>query len=115
MGETMNKEKGTTIKISKEVKQDVKKFIELNLFDWMKDAESYGCFKEYEHDDGPEYQITFGLSKDGKSWNYQTGDNSFTGGAYGFEHWAITYLYEGITVDSLYKEMIDQWDELIYQ
>lgn len=26
---------------------------------------------------------------DGTSWSYQTGDNSFTGGAYSFQHWSV--------------------------
>lgn len=28
-------------------------------------------------------------------WGWQTGDNSFTGGAYGFPHWVTVDLYRG--------------------
>lgn len=46
-------------------------------------------------DDKPSMPVTIGFSDDASSWNYQTGDNSFSGGAYGFPHWAVTYLYRG--------------------
>jgi len=26
---------------------------------------------------------------DGSTWNYQTGDNSYMGGAYSFQHWSV--------------------------
>lgn len=42
-------------------------------------------------DDTPGMQVTIGA--DAKGWSYQTGDNSFTGGAYGCAHWGVGYLY----------------------
>lgn len=42
-------------------------------------------------DDTPGMCVTVGAGAFG--WSYQTGDNSFTGGAYGFAHWGIGYLY----------------------
>ena len=36
-------------------------------------------------------QVTFGLDASG-AWYYQTGDNSFTGGAYGYTAWGIAHL-----------------------
>ena len=36
--------------------------------------------------------LTIGISNDGDSFSYQTGDNSYTGGAYGFPHWVVIYL-----------------------
>lgn len=43
----------------------------------------------------PCMQVTFGMSRnaDGElSWNYQTGDNSFMGGAYSHPAWGVVYL-----------------------
>jgi hypothetical protein len=42
-------------------------------------------------DTTPGMLVTFGLSADG-SWHYQTGDNSFSGGAYGHAYWGLAYL-----------------------
>jgi hypothetical protein len=39
----------------------------------------------------PMMTVTFGLDTNGE-WAYQTGDNSFSGGAYGFAHWGVIYL-----------------------
>lgn len=42
-------------------------------------------------DDTPGMQVTIGADADG--WSYQTGDNSFTGGAYSYATWAVTSIY----------------------
>lgn len=39
----------------------------------------------------PSMLVTVGCDDNGR-WGYQTGDNSFTGGAYGFPHWGIWTL-----------------------
>lgn len=41
--------------------------------------------------DHPSMCVTIGASTDG-SWDYQTGDNSYSGGAYGHKHWAVVTL-----------------------
>jgi hypothetical protein len=38
-------------------------------------------------DDTPSMAITIGA--DEKGWSHQTGDNSFTGGAYGYAYWGV--------------------------
>jgi len=52
---------------------------------------------EYRASDDPDetipgMQVTVS-TKDMQSWNYQTGDNSYTGGCYGDRHWSVIYLY----------------------
>ena len=47
-------------------------------------------------DDVPAIQVTVGVTvqPDGSlSWSYQTGDNSYSGGAYCHATWGIGYLY----------------------
>lgn len=47
-------------------------------------------------DDKPGMCVTFGVTvtEEGEmSWGYQTGDNSYTGGAYGHPDWAVVYLH----------------------
>lgn len=41
-------------------------------------------------DDTPAMLVTIGA--DAKGWSWQTGDNSFTGGAYGYAHWGVCTL-----------------------
>ena len=49
-------------------------------------------FRAYDGDETPGILLTVGCDERG-SWGYQTGDNSFTGGAYGFPHWAVVGVY----------------------
>jgi hypothetical protein len=43
-------------------------------------------------DDKPGMQVTVGCDLEG-NWGWQTGDTQYTGGAYGYDHWGIAYLY----------------------
>lgn len=65
-----------------------------------------------DQDDIPGIMVTIGYSPNG-DWNYQTGDNSFTGRAYGHPHWAIVYLYRRSNSLELARDVIDQLWELI--
>lgn len=44
-------------------------------------------------DDLPGIDITIGIDADCHDWSYQTGDNSYTGGAYSYSHWGVGRLY----------------------
>ncbi len=44
-------------------------------------------------DDLPGMDITIGVTANLDGWSYQTGDNSFTGGAYGYPYWGVGRLY----------------------
>lgn len=48
-------------------------------------------------DNTPGMQVTIGFTpsdNDGPAgWHYQTGDNSYSGGAYGHAHWGVISLY----------------------
>lgn len=54
-------------------------------------------YRACEDDDCPGMCVTIGATPNEEtgdlSWNYQTGDNSYTGGAYGHRHWGVIYLY----------------------
>lgn len=56
------------------------------------DCECKGAADDsHDSDCVPSMQVTVGADADG--WAYQTGDNSYTGGAYGFATWAVVALY----------------------
>lgn len=57
-------------------------------------------------DDTPGMCITIGCSYD-KEWSYQTGDNSYTGGAYGHPYWGVGYLYRDSNCREVAKELIE--------
>jgi hypothetical protein len=49
--------------------------------------------KSYIADDIPGMQLTIGWDQDSGEWSYQTGDNSFTGGAYHYPTWGVVGVY----------------------
>jgi len=59
-----------------------------------------------EDDDKPGIQLTVGW--DGQDWSYQTGDNSFTGGAYGYPYWAVVNVYRDTDASKLADEIQEQ-------
>lgn len=50
-------------------------------------------FDPEEFETIPHMDVTIGWTPDDGTWNYQTGDNSFTGGAYGHPVWAVITLH----------------------
>jgi hypothetical protein len=63
-------------------------------------------------DNGP-LAVTFGVSwtpERGFCWDYQTGDNSFHGSAYGYREWAVVDLDRDSDVDALGTEAVGQLD-----
>ena len=65
-----------------------------------------------EETDEPSMALTVGADADG-DWGYQTGNNSFTGGAYGYPRWAVTILARDSDPDEVTGEILDQLSELM--
>lgn len=61
-------------------------------------------------DDTPAMDLTVGC--DGETWSYQTGDNSFTGGAYGHADWAVTTLTRDSDPARVAEGLIDDFLDL---
>jgi hypothetical protein len=57
--------------------------------------------------------VTIGWSPDTGYWGFQTGDNSFTGGAYLHPHWAVVSLERRSNCTKLAREIRDQLSELV--
>lgn len=62
--------------------------------------------------DDPSMQLTIGADASG-GWNYQTGDNSFTGGAYGFQDWGVTTIGRDSDPAEVADDLLRQLDEAI--
>jgi len=84
-----------------EVYSDIKEFLRINMPGFRKDAREYG-----------ELELTVAVSDDGSQWSYQTGDNSYTGGAYSLPHWAVTTIMPDSEHKEVYSEIISQLEEL---
>jgi hypothetical protein len=82
-------------------------------------ADDDGIDEDDEDDDcGPCMDLTIGYTpakEDGTphSWGFQTGDNSYTGGAYCHPHWAVTTLYRECDPNEVAAEMRGQISELM--
>jgi len=67
--------------------------------------------RSHEEANLPSLAVTIGaeLTPDGIAWNHQTGDNSSTGGAYGFPHWGIVDLHRRDNCKRLASDVVDQF------
>lgn len=63
-------------------------------------------------DDTPAMELTVGANEAGE-WSYQTGDNSYTGGAYGFPHWAVVTLTRRCNSREVAREIQSQLADLM--
>ena len=45
-------------------------------------------------------------------WTFQTGDNSYTGSCYGYNHWAVGQVDSETDANELAKDLINQLEEL---
>lgn len=69
-------------------------------------------YRSDEDSETPSMLVTFGLDENG-NWSYQTGDNSFTGGAYGYAHWGLAYLDRRSNCKALAQEAFNEAAEQI--
>ena len=58
--------------------------------------------------------LTIGMNEAGE-WSFQTGDNSFTGGAYGYPHWAVVSITEDSDPEEVFQDICDQLADLMEQ
>src|SRR6478609_998098 len=63
-------------------------------------------------DETPGIQLTIGAHEKG-DWSYQTGDNSYSGGAYGFPHWAVVGVYRNSNSREVAKDIQNQLADLM--
>ena len=75
-------------------------------------ADEYRATDDPE-DDMPGMCVTVACDDDVTEWSYQTGDNSFTGGAYGLPHWAVVSIYRGSDPTEVARKVSDQLGEAI--
>lgn len=72
-------------------------------------------YRAFDEDGLPGIQLTIGWTPDDGSWHYQTGDNSYSGGAYGHPVWAVGGVYRRTSSVRLARELVDQLAEQSYR
>ena len=65
-------------------------------------------------DNSPGMQVTIATT-DGKDWDYQTGDNSYSGACYHYRHWAVIYLYRRSDCRALAREAVAECMEEVWR
>lgn len=63
-------------------------------------------YRAFEEDSIPGIQLTIGA--DEKGWDYQTGDNSYSGGAYFHRFWGVAGVYRRSNSREVAKDILDQ-------
>ena len=69
-------------------------------------------YRAFEEDETPGIQLTVATNDDMSDWSYQTGDNSYSGGAYHYPHWAVVGVYRSSNCKALADDILDQLGEL---
>lgn len=71
-----------------------------------------------EGDDVPSIQVTLAASKsdfvETREIGLQTGDNSYTGTAYGYQHWAVGWVYRDSDTKELAKTLVNDLYDLMH-
>ena len=75
-------------------------------------ADDYLAFEE---DEIPGIQLTVAcnehIRQNKNDWSYQTGDNSYTDGAYHYPFWAVIGVYKNSNCKDLANDIIDQLED----
>ena len=69
-------------------------------------------YRAFEDSDEPSIQLTVGIDNAG-DWDYQTGDNSYSGAAYHYPHWAVTAVYRNSNCREVAKEIREELANLL--
>ena len=67
-------------------------------------------YRAYETDTIPGILLTVGADAKG-DWSYQTGDNSFTGGAYHYPCWGVVGVYRRSSSREVARDLKRQIEE----
>jgi hypothetical protein len=65
------------------------------------------AYDDSDDDDGPSMLVTIGIDDDG-NWGWETGDTSFTGGAYSFPHWGQVALYRDSDPETAARDAVGE-------
>lgn len=61
-----------------------------------------------EDDTTPSMDLTVGCNTETGEWSWQTGDNSYSGGAYSYPTWGVTSIDRRCNSREVARDLIDQ-------
>ena len=70
-------------------------------------------YRAFDDDEIPGIQLTVGANDDLTDWDYQTGDNCYSGNAYFYPYWAVVGVYRNSNCRELAREIKEQLEDLI--
>lgn len=73
-------------------------------------------YRACEDDDCPGMCVTIGATPNDEGeliWSFQTGDNSYSGGAYSHHNWGVIYLYRRSRSAELARQAVEEIAESI--
>ena len=79
---------------------------------------NFSAYEEIDPEDAgdpPSMLLTVGWSAESGEWSWQTGDNSYTGGAYHYPTWATVAIHRRSNSKELARDIRNQLSEAIYQ
>ena len=65
-------------------------------------------YRAFEEDETPGIQLTIGANPATGDWSFQTGDNSYSGGAYAYSFWGVTGVYRRSNSRDVAKNLLNQ-------
>ncbi len=91
------------MKVRHTTRKQIEQLVRDNLAEWKKYLPD--AAENSDDDEEPYNDLTIGIEDNGSYYGYQTGDNSFTGGAYGSDHWAVVSFSTETTEEDLLDEI----------
>ena len=64
--------------------------------------------------DRPGMCVTIGVNPENGEWDWQTGDNSYSGAAYFYKIWGIGYLYRNSNCREVAKDILADAESCLY-
>lgn len=61
-------------------------------------------YRAFDFDETPGIQLTVAMNDNGE-WTYQTGDNSYMGGAYNMPYWSVNGVYRNTNPREMAREI----------
>jgi hypothetical protein len=70
-------------------------------------------YRAFDEDEIPGIQLTVGACMVTGEWDYQTGDNSYSGSAYGYSDWGVVGVYRNSNALEVARDIRNQLREAV--
>lgn len=95
----MNHKKELEKYIKKEVLDDIDDLLKKENLEYWK-----GFIEEEEEEEEGYITLTLAFNDTFDTWDFQTGDNSYTGNAYGLKNWIVIRMTKDTTKEDIFED-----------